>query len=399
MVNTKHGRSWLHRQYRARKPRSRSRPTFGLPPDAFSFSGSVSSLHAVPVAFAARGGEGGTSAILQKVAEAPATLPGWRSDRGLNRGSARPGVQQRVRKCVRQAKRRRDKGKSSRVSDYSNSHGQLRNLARFGKTPFQLFPRRSAVEAQTQNEANLSIISRSGRGASVLTMVKTALDDRPRGGFHKRRAKSMMDQGRKGHVVEGEGGPGGAGADGTGGTGGGGGDASLGKIEDMASREKRLRRELNKRAAKFSKGQPVSHVAKIADRKTKAHVRYAETLADTAATNAALHEKWLLPTTPGLVEAEGPMERTFRFQQGDIAGAVDVNAARKAFDLSLPTLGPYAVDFTPNGRDLLIGGGKGHVAVVRWGDYKLVTEIQVREKIRDVQFLHSGTCCCAFPKS
>ena len=211
VVNTKHGRSWLHRQYRARKPRSRSRPTFGLPPDAFSFSGSVSSLHAVPVAFAARGGEGGTSAILQKVAEAPATLPGWRSDRGLNRGSARPGVQQPVRKCVRQAKRRREKGKSSRVSDYSNSHGQLRNLARFGKTPFQLFPRRSAVEAQTQNEANLSITSRSGRGASVLTMVKTALDDRPRGGFHKRRAKSMMDQGRKGHVVEGEGGPGGAG--------------------------------------------------------------------------------------------------------------------------------------------------------------------------------------------
>ena len=111
------------------------------------------------------------------------------------------------------------------------------------------------------------------------------------------------------------------------------------------SREKRLKRELNARAQKFAKGAPVNP-KKIADRKTKAHVRYAETLADQAATDAALHEKRLLPSTPGAVEAEG-MERTYRFQQAELAAAVDVNAARKAFDLDLPTLGPYAVDFTP----------------------------------------------------
>ena len=118
----------------------------------------------------------------------------------------------------------------------------------------------------------------------------------------------MQDQGRKGHHVEGEpasaslaAAAAGAGAD---------------KIEDMATREKRLKRELNKRAAKFMKGAPVRDIKKIADRKTKAHVRYAETLADDAATNAALHEKWLLPSAPGAVEAEG-MERTYRFSQRD----------------------------------------------------------------------------------
>jgi U3 small nucleolar RNA-associated protein 7 len=89
-------------------------------------------------------------------------------------------------------------------------------------------------------------------------------------------------------------------------------------------------------------------------------VRYAEELTDQAVTDAALHEKWLLPSTPGAIVAEG-MERTYRFQQSDIAKAVDVNAARKAFDLDLPHLGPYTVDFTPNGRDLLIG--KTHPAV------------------------------------
>ena len=192
----------------------------------------------------------------------------------------------------------------------------------------------------------------------------------------------MMDQGKKGHQVEGE--PSAVDAAAAAGAG------PLGKIEDMATREKRLKRELNKRAAKFSKGTPVSNIKKIADRKTKAHVRYAEVLADNAATNAALHEKWLLPSTPGVVEAEGPMEKTFRFQQRDIVQAVDINAARKAFDLRLPSLGPYSVDFTPNGRDLVIGGRKGHVAVIRWSDYKLQSEIQLRETVRDVQFLHSG---------
>ena len=69
-------------------------------------------------------------------------------------------------------------------------------------------------------------------------------------------------------------------------------------------------------------------------------MRYHEELADQAVTDAALHEKWLLPGTAGALQAEG-MERTYRFQQPDIAKAVDINAARKAFDLDLPSLGPY----------------------------------------------------------
>ena len=160
-------------------------------------------------------------------------------------------------------------------------------------------------------------------------------------------------------------------------------------IEDMARREKRLKKELNARAKKFAKGEPVAKTSKIADRKTKAHVRYAEKLADDAATSAALFEKWLLPHTPGAIVAEG-YERTFRFKQADIAAAVDVNAQRKAFDLELPTLGPYAVDFTPNGRDLVLGGRRGHLAMVRWGSYRLVAEEHVKEVVKDVKFLHNG---------
>lgn len=34
------------------------------------------------------------------------------------------------------------------------------------------------------------------------------------------------------------------------------------------------------------------------------------------------------------------------------------------FELSLPQLGPYAVDFTKNGRFMLLGGRKGHLALM-----------------------------------
>lgn len=41
-----------------------------------------------------------------------------------------------------------------------------------------------------------------------------------------------------------------------------------------------------------------------------------------------------------------------------------MNTAREMFDLSLPDLGPYAIDYTKNGRFLLLGGRKGHLALM-----------------------------------
>ena len=53
-------------------------------------------------------------------------------------------------------------------------------------------------------------------------------------------------------------------------------------------------------------------------------------------------------------------------------------AARKAFDLALPDLGPYALDFTRNGRFLLLGGRRGHLALLDWQRAKLLCEVQAR---------------------
>lgn len=58
--------------------------------------------------------------------------------------------------------------------------------------------------------------------------------------------------------------------------------------------------------------------------------------------------------------------------------AVELGAGRKAFDLSLPQLGPYRLDFNRSGRMLLLGGRKGHLAMLDWQRRQLACEVQVR---------------------
>jgi len=50
--------------------------------------------------------------------------------------------------------------------------------------------------------------------------------------------------------------------------------------------------------------------------------------------------------------------------------------------------GRYKIDYTRNGKFLLLGGSKGHLALMDWKEKKLCFEIQVKETIRDVKFLH-----------
>lgn len=85
------------------------------------------------------------------------------------------------------------------------------------------------------------------------------------------------------------------------------------------------------------------------------------------------------------------MERTYRFKQADIVAAVDVGVAKKAVALSLDTYGPYRIAYSRNGRHMLMGGEKGHVAVVDWNTNRLSAEFHVKETVRDVSFLHSAS--------
>jgi len=89
----------------------------------------------------------------------------------------------------------------------------------------------------------------------------------------------------------------------------------------------------------------------------------------------------------GLLEAEGE-ERTWKFSQRQIAKMVTVGAAKKQFDFALP-YGPYRCSYTDNGRHLIVGGRKGHIAQLECEKMQLCCEMQAKETVHDVQALHN----------
>jgi len=135
----------------------------------------------------------------------------------------------------------------------------------------------------------------------------------------------------------------------------------------------------------------------IMDKKLKGKLRYSESLVRSAQAHAAKVDSWLLPGEAGALEAEG-MERTWRFQQGDIVNEVSIGAGRKVFDLSLTELGPYNLDFSRSGRHMLLGGRRGHLALMDWQRLETVCELQVKETLRDVCFLMNETLFAAAQK-
>ena len=182
--------------------------------------------------------------------------------------------------------------------------------------------------------------------------------------------------------------------------------------------EKAYRREVNRKKAKYSrdpldareaakkKGKNHGGVARREQReqralerklprsndpKLEATLRRQERHYQDAEENAARAEL-LLPEEVGVLETEGEMEKTYKFKQTELRAAADVLTTRKIFDLSLPEYGPYAaVDYTRSGRHYILGGRKGHLALIDGQTNALLSEVHVRETIRDVSFLHDFT--------
>ncbi|KAF6265288.1 WD40-repeat-containing domain protein [Scenedesmus sp. NREL 46B-D3] len=131
-----------------------------------------------------------------------------------------------------------------------------------------------------------------------------------------------------------------------------------------------------------------AYLAGVSDRKLKGQLKHTERLYKQSNKAAAHINQWLAPAEAGFVEAEG-IEETWQIQQQQIVGAVEQGAARKAFDLSLPDLGPYRCAYSRAGRHMVLGGTKGHLAVMEWQSGHLTCEVQVKETTRDVTFLHN----------
>jgi len=157
------------------------------------------------------------------------------------------------------------------------------------------------------------------------------------------------------------------------------------------------RHEVSKRAGAGKEIAAPAYLKSITDKKLKGQMVERERLFGEAALTVSKIQQWLLPSEAGYLEAED-LEDTRHFSQEAIVKEVDITSARKAFDLQLPALGPYTTDYNLNGRYLLLGGRKGHLAMMDWKKSRLLMEIQVRETIRDVKFLHNETFFCSSPE-
>ncbi|CAN1172022.1 Probable U3 small nucleolar RNA-associated protein 7 [Linum perenne] len=128
----------------------------------------------------------------------------------------------------------------------------------------------------------------------------------------------------------------------------------------------------------------------LKDKKLKAQLFHREKLYGNTAKTAAKSEMWLGPIEGGYLEAEG-IEKTYRITQSHIAPEVAISSSKNQYDIVLPDLGPYTLDFIPSGQYMALAGRKGHVAILDMTNMKLIREMQVKETVRDVAFLHNET--------
>jgi len=142
-----------------------------------------------------------------------------------------------------------------------------------------------------------------------------------------------------------------------------------------------------KKLKKYSKGMGVD-LRNIKGKVQEKELERQEETLELAAEQAARGEI-LLPAEAGYLEGDDEEESMLELTQTEIKKAVDEVSATKSFDLNLQDFGPYKIDYTRNGKYLLIGGRRGHVAAFDWASKRLMCEINAMESVHSVRWLHT----------
>ena len=139
---------------------------------------------------------------------------------------------------------------------------------------------------------------------------------------------------------------------------------------------------------KYGRGRPIRKQS-IKDRKLRGNLRALEAKYKDATLKASEAEI-LLENEAGLLEADGELEKTYKVRQDEIKREIAIETAKKSFELKLNEFGPYVMDYTRNGRNLLLAGRKGHVSTMDWRAGTLGFELHLGETVRDAKWLHNN---------
>ncbi|XP_049852622.1 uncharacterized protein LOC126332789 [Schistocerca gregaria] len=148
-------------------------------------------------------------------------------------------------------------------------------------------------------------------------------------------------------------------------------------------------RTLDETAAKYRRGSRPS-LRGVTNKKTKHLLEVTERKYAEAVRNAARAEV-LLSDERGCLEAESELEATWKVKQSDIQKQSSLASSHKVFHLRLETYAPYTLSYSRSGRYVLLGGEKGHVVMFDWYKSELMCELELKESVYDVQFLHNET--------
>lgn len=167
--------------------------------------------------------------------------------------------------------------------------------------------------------------------------------------------------------------------------------------KERKTEEEEISEDLDLKVKKYLRG-GAANFDDLKDKKLKGQLSHREFLHGASAKAAAKYEKWLMPSEGGYLEADGPVEKTWRIKQEDIRREVDISSSRNQHDVILPEFSPYTLDFTSNGQYMAAAGRKGHLAIVDMKNMIPRREIQVGETVRDVVFLQDQSFFAAAQK-
>ena len=95
--------------------------------------------------------------------------------------------------------------------------------------------------------------------------------------------------------------------------------------------------------------------------------------------------RYLEPEPTGIQPEDG--EHLLQYRQPLLKRNVALANARQMFELDLP-FGEYRVEYSNEGRHLLLTGSKGHVALLDWKLKQLLYEGQLKDVVKAAKFMH-----------